>query len=73
MQRGKLFLPQEIEPVVAPPPGDLDDQLVLPGAVVRPIVGDDDLLDQVDRIAVMRPRLFEGKGGHRTLLGADRP
>ena len=73
MQRAQLFLPQEIEPVIAPAAGDLDDQLVFAGAVVRPIIGDDDFFDQVDRIAGMRPTFFVGKRGHRALLEADPP
>ena len=37
-------------PGLAPAPGNLDDQLLLAGTVMRPIVGDDDLLDKIDRV-----------------------
>src|SRR5579872_291531 len=54
MQRAQLLLPQEIKPVVAPAAADLDDQLLFAGAVVRPVVGDDDFFDEIDRITAMR-------------------
>jgi hypothetical protein len=54
VQRAQLLLPQKIQPVIAPAAGDFDDHLLFAGAVVRPVVGDDDFFDEVDRIAGMR-------------------
>ena len=51
MQRAQLFLPQEVHTVITPAAGDFDDKLLLAGAVMRPVVGDDDFFDEIDRIA----------------------
>src|SRR5437879_9288648 len=51
VQSTELLLPDEIHPVIAPVAGNLDDELLLAGAIMRPVVGDDDLLDKVDGVA----------------------
>ena len=51
VQCADLLLPDKIQPVVAPAAGNFDDQLLLAGAVMRPVVGDDDLLDKVNRVS----------------------
>jgi len=54
MQSADLLLPNKIKPVVAPAAGYLDDQLLVAGAVMRPIVGDDDLFDKIDGVTGKR-------------------
>ena len=56
VQRADLLLPDEIQPVIAPTAGNLDDELLLAGPVMRPVIGDDDLFDKVDGIAGERGR-----------------
>src|SRR5208337_3705417 len=56
MHRADLLLPYEEEPIIAPASGNLDHQLLVAGAVMRPIVGNDDLFDKIDRVARKRSR-----------------
>src|SRR5262249_14344576 len=72
MQRAQLLLPEKIHAVVAPAAGDLDNELVVAWAVMRPVVGDDDFLDQIDRIAGMRGDFDKRGRGHGALLEATR-
>src|SRR2546428_10786145 len=72
MQCAEFFLPQKIHPVVAPAAGDLDDQLLLAGTVMRPVIGHDDFFDEIDRIADVGMKFNYGKRGHRALLEATR-
>ena len=51
MQRAHFLLPEEIKAIVAPAAGNLDNQFLFAGSVMRPIVGDDDLFDEIDRVA----------------------
>src|SRR5260370_27455758 len=50
-QSTELLLPDKIHPVIAPVAGNLDDEFLLAGAIMRPVVCDDDLLDKVDGVA----------------------
>ena len=56
MHRADLLLPHEIKSIIAPATGNLDDQLLLAGPVMRPVIGDDNLLDEVDGISRERCR-----------------
>src|ERR1700758_3118536 len=51
VQSAELFLPDKIHPVIAPVAGNLDDEFLIAGAIMCPVVGDDDLLDKIDRVA----------------------
>src|SRR5260370_25352869 len=51
VQSTELLLPDEIHPVIAPVAGNLDDDLLLAGAIMRPVVCDDDLLDKDGGVA----------------------
>src|SRR6516164_11026100 len=68
VHRADLLLPHEVQPVIAPAAGDLDHQLLLAGPVVRPIIGDDDLFHEIDRVARKWSGFGERNRGHRTLL-----
>jgi hypothetical protein len=50
MQRRGVLAPSEKQPVVAPPSGDLDGKLVVACAFENPLVGGDDLFDEIDGI-----------------------
>ena len=56
VQGAEFLLPDEIHPIIAPAAGNLDDELLLAGAIMCPVVGDDDLLDKVDGITGKRCR-----------------
>src|SRR3712207_7173424 len=58
MQRADLLLPHEKEPVVAPAPRHLDDDLLVTGAVVHPLVGDDDLLRSEEHTSELQSRQY---------------
>src|SRR6266436_4181708 len=51
VHRTYLLLPHEIESIIAPATGNLDNQLLLAGSVMRPVIGDDNLFDKVDGIS----------------------
>jgi len=68
VHRTNLLLPHEIQPIIAPTAGNLDDQLLLAGPVMRPIIRDDDLFDEVDGVTRERGRFGDRNRGHRTLL-----
>src|SRR5215467_10863661 len=69
VQSANLLLPHKVKPIIAPPAGDLDDQLLLAGTVVHPVIGDDDLLDKVDRVTGIQRWFDNGHGCHQALLG----
>src|SRR6516162_831724 len=68
VHRTNLLLPYEIKPLIPPAPGNLDDQLLFAGPVMRPIISNDDLFDEVDGIPRERGRFGDRNRGHRTLL-----
>src|SRR5216684_3221235 len=69
LQSADLSRPYEIKPVVAPAAGYLDDQLLVAGAVMRPVVGDDDLFDKIDGVTRKRGGFDNGNRCHQALLG----
>src|SRR5260370_36874549 len=69
MQSADLLLPNEIKPVVAPAAGYLDDQLLVAGPVMRPVVADDDLFHKIDRVTGKQGGFDNGNRCHQALLG----
>src|SRR5579885_766628 len=70
MERADLLLPDEIEAVVAPAALDLDDHLLIAGAVMRPFIRENDLLDEIDGVGCGRRRLGVDRGHPALLLRA---
>ena len=56
VESAKFLLPDEVHPIIAPAAGNLDDEFLLAGAIMCPVVGDDDLLDKVDGVTGKRRR-----------------
>ena len=50
LQRARLLLPDEEQAVIGPAAADLDQDLVVRRALERPVVGDHQLLDQIERV-----------------------
>src|SRR5260370_8801457 len=73
MQSADLLLPHEIKPVVAPAAGYLDDQLLVAGAVMRPVVGDDDLFAKIDGVTRKRGGFANGNRCHQPPPGRPTP
>src|SRR6516162_8431235 len=69
VQRADLFLPYEIEPIVTPTAGNFDDQLLVARTVVYPIVGNDDLFNEIDRVTRKRGWFDDRYRWHQALLG----